>query len=95
MGPLYHGRGAVRARFLRGERPHTSIFSKIFKIIIREIPMYEFVLLVWLLVPGQPPAAAIEVGTYYKLARCEAARDSVQVAREDVGFISICVERSK
>lgn len=57
--------------------------------------MIEFVLVVWLLVPGEPPAPGFEVGTYYDRARCEAARDSVKVARADVGFISMCIERDK
>ena len=53
-----------------------------------------WILLVWLVVPGQP-AVPIEVGVYYQQARCEAARDSVQTEREDVGFVAVCVERDK
>jgi len=57
--------------------------------------MIEWILLVWLVVPGHPPAPAVEAGVYHQEARCIAARDSVQTEREDVGFIAVCVERDK
>ena len=58
--------------------------------------MIEFVLLVWLWVPGEGVTPAFEVGEYRQLARCEAARDSVEVqSPPDGSFIAICVEKDK
>lgn len=56
--------------------------------------MSEFVLLIWLLVPGSLIADPIEAGTYRLQARCEAARDSIQPAA-GVTFIARCIERDK
>ena len=56
--------------------------------------MVEFVLFVWLMVPGQA-AEVVEVGTYNQLARCEEARDTFGEAREGVSFVAMCISRDK
>lgn len=56
--------------------------------------MIEFVLFVWLVVPGQV-SDPVEIGTYYQLARCEEARDAIEIERPDASFVAICVARDK
>jgi hypothetical protein len=56
--------------------------------------MSEWVLIVWMLIPGGVIADPIEIGTYRMQARCEAARDTVK-AGAGVTTIALCVERDK
>lgn len=60
--------------------------------------MTEWVLIVWLVVSsgnGVELAPAIEIGEYRQPARCTQALDSLKVARQDVSFVAMCVERDK
>lgn len=56
--------------------------------------MYEWILVVWLMVPGGAVADPIEIGEYNFEERCVAARDSIEPA-EGVTFIARCVLRPK
>lgn len=56
--------------------------------------MTEWVLLVWLLVPGGSIADPVEVGAYRVEGDCERSRDSFE-SESGVTFIARCVERDK
>lgn len=53
--------------------------------------MVEFVLLVWLVVPGEI-SEPIEAAVYWDRTRCELARDTLK-AQNDESFVAVCVER--
>lgn len=57
--------------------------------------MVEFVLLIWMYLPGGNIAPGLEAGTYFSLEQCEGARDSLKTEREDVSHVAYCVERLK
>lgn len=57
-------------------------------------PMSEWVLIVWLVMPGVSLAEGIEAATYRTQAACEEQRDRV-ATQNGISFVAICVKRDK
>jgi len=56
--------------------------------------MFEWILVIWLMVPGGPIPEKFQVGEFESEARCVASRDSI-VPAEGVTFVAKCEEREK